>query len=626
MRLDRARLERLVVLGGVLLAACLLCWHATRYLPFIADDSLISLRYSQRLLEGHGLTWTGEERVEGYSNLLWVLACAALGSMGLDLVLAARILGTTSAVAAVAAIVLGAGSMLHHRASAIAPAIAFGLAGPVAVWAIGGLEQPLVAALLAWGLALALPLAAGPVSRRRLAGAGVCFALLCLTRPDAPLFVACIAAAIFLARRFARDAFADALRLCVLPVLAVATQLAFRLAYYGDWVANTARAKVAFSWTRALDGWRYVEGGLLWLGGLTVLALLSLAAVRDRERRGRLLLAALPLVAWLSYVATVGGDIFPARRHFVPAIVLLAFLAAEGIDALVSRAGGWRWAAVGAAALGLAALGYFQWRDPENLRAVHERWEWDGQVLGGLLQRAFADEEPLVAVDSAGCIPYFSGLPSLDMLGLNDRWLAHHPPPGFGTGPLAHELGDGDYVLSRAPDLLVFCHPGGSDRACFRSGRELQRKQAFRTDYLAVTLEGRDPYPHRSRVWVRREGRIGVTHGRDQVEIPGFLFALKAVARLDAAGRLGTALKQGEQASLSLEVPAGRWRAEIAGEGDVEVDLRRRASRPVIGRMTALGAGGRLEIRLLATSAEAHVRAVTLLRAEAEAQPTSMVP
>src|ERR1700757_5119963 len=52
--------------------------------PFITDDAFISLRYSQRLLKGHGLTWNDLRPVEGYTNLLWVLACAALGSLGMS--------------------------------------------------------------------------------------------------------------------------------------------------------------------------------------------------------------------------------------------------------------------------------------------------------------------------------------------------------------------------------------------------------------------------------------------------------------------------------------------------------------------------------------------------------------
>src|SRR5690242_14846397 len=47
------------------------------FLPNYVDDSFISYRYSERFLQGHGLTWNDHEYVEGYSNLLWVLLVAA---------------------------------------------------------------------------------------------------------------------------------------------------------------------------------------------------------------------------------------------------------------------------------------------------------------------------------------------------------------------------------------------------------------------------------------------------------------------------------------------------------------------------------------------------------------------
>ncbi|MGB3965886.1 MAG: hypothetical protein WBO45_04080, partial [Planctomycetota bacterium] len=71
---------------GVVLLTLQAGWPA----PFFSDDAFISLRYAQRLLAGDGLTWTDGEAVEGYSNLLWVLATAGLGALGVDLVTAAR--------------------------------------------------------------------------------------------------------------------------------------------------------------------------------------------------------------------------------------------------------------------------------------------------------------------------------------------------------------------------------------------------------------------------------------------------------------------------------------------------------------------------------------------------------
>jgi len=63
---------------------------AKEHLPFFADDALISLRYADRLLSGHGLTFTTGEHVEGYSNLLWILVIAAGGLIHGNLIVSVR--------------------------------------------------------------------------------------------------------------------------------------------------------------------------------------------------------------------------------------------------------------------------------------------------------------------------------------------------------------------------------------------------------------------------------------------------------------------------------------------------------------------------------------------------------
>jgi arabinofuranosyltransferase len=43
------------------------------------DDAMISMRYGRNLGQGYDLVWNpGSERVEGYTNLLWVLYMGAI--------------------------------------------------------------------------------------------------------------------------------------------------------------------------------------------------------------------------------------------------------------------------------------------------------------------------------------------------------------------------------------------------------------------------------------------------------------------------------------------------------------------------------------------------------------------
>jgi hypothetical protein len=70
--------------------------------------------------------------------------------------------------------------------------------------------------------------------------------------------------------------------------------------------------------------------------------------------------------------------------------------------------------------------------------------------LGTFLGQKYPGE--LLAVDAAGKIPFYSGLRTIDILGLNDVKIAHSTFQTFITG---HNKYEPDYVLSREPDLIV---------------------------------------------------------------------------------------------------------------------------------------------------------------------------
>jgi hypothetical protein len=211
---------------------------------------------------------------------------------------------------------------------------------------------------------------------------------------------------------------------------------------------------------------RSMVGTYVRAGAFSILPLLAVAfgsgvlAILKNFRRRRVILLSTLLFGWTAYLILIGGDIFPAWRHFVPLLVLLVLLASVGAEwlALHARRTQFNFGIV-AAALLLAVFVVLQARDTENLRAISERWEWDGKAVGEMLKQAFGTQQPLMAVDPAGCLPYWSELPTVDMLGLNDYYLPRHPPPGVGQGAIGHELGDGQYVLNRKPDLVIFLLP-----------------------------------------------------------------------------------------------------------------------------------------------------------------------
>ena len=595
-------------------------WH---YRHFMADDALISLRYADRLLHGQGLTWSDGDVVEGYSNLLWVLGCALLGRLGLDLVWAARMLGLLGTAAAIAAIswVHRAGT-LREALPGLAGSMAFALCGPVVVWTVGGLEQPLLAGLLAWAMALTFPLLREerPAMGKVLLP-GLFFGLVALTRADGALFTLAGCLGILVARGPSRESMRVAILLALLPLLFFTGQLVFRQAYYHEWLPNSAFAKVALTSTRLSWGLNYVAGEMF-LAGMVLPALL---AFRDAKERSEIPFLGVMLAVWLMYLVVVGGDIFPARRHLVPVALILAYLASIELAIRMPQKGRLRsTAAVCVVALLLVLAG--QVVDPEDVRAYEERWEWQGAAVGELLGTAFGPQRPLLAVDPAGCVPYFSHLPAcIDMLGINDHYLAHHRPRDFGHGLLGHELGNGSYVLSRKPDLVLFDGPSGSLHPRLRSGMEMVSDSSarFYRTFRPVTFECEQPVPVNSILWIRAEGgAVGIQRSDDRIRIPGYLFSANAAtrARLDQGGRLGVDVTPTMPAGYKdLAVPPGTWAARVEGSEGIVIRVWRAEGDSLGGNMTidmlAAGSGG---VTFAMPAGGAKVIAITLHTVSAE--------
>lgn len=564
------------LIPAFLLASALLGLHAAYYYPFMADDAFISLRYSQRLLEGHGLTWSDGMPVEGYSNLLWVLLCALLALTGIELTLVARILGCLCSMATIAAVMYAVAPKPGARRYDVAPSLVSALmiagSGSIAAWAVGGLEQALLAALVAWAHAIVVRHIDefDLWSRKRQETVGVLLGLVAWTRPDGLIFAVAILASCLLVGVLSRVRWRVLARIALTVAAFYWLQLAFRLVYYGEWVANTAHVKLALTKTRYLGGMKYLADGANGLLPLVLLATPVLVGCFARLTLAkRLIVLAASSILWSAYVMAIGGDLFPAHRHLVVLVVLLTLLAGQATSYLCSLRNGLRWTWLTLCTGGLVAYLGLQRMDSDNWVAHAELWEWAAVPVGRLL-RQFESKHPVLAADSAGSLVFYSHLPAIDMLGLSDHFIAHHPPYTLGEGTLGHELGNGPYVLSRKPDLVIFLFPTGSGGTHWPSGKQMCQDRRFFEDYRHVVFETDDAKGTRCELYIRREGRIGFDKG-SSLTVPGYLLSGEwlTIARLDDSGRMGVVVRKGQPARidrLPLEHRAHRLTLHFSGE------------------------------------------------------------
>jgi arabinofuranosyltransferase len=349
----------------------------------------------------------------------------------------------------------------------------FGLCPALWLWTASGMETPLFLLLqiAVWTL---VDRAAHGESVRP-AWLATVVALSVLARADG-FVVPILAVVCLLAIRRNRESLAAGVALAV----TLAVLIAGRLAYYGYPLPNTYYAKVSGPIAE-----RLVHGALQLLSislhaglvpHLAALLVAAAASVRPAMPPGspRIRFAVVLGLGWMAYWIYVGGDVFAERMLLILFPIGILLLVDRTLFALPERSA---IAIAGAVALFQLLPLAIDTRFGYTLDR-YDRWVTLGRHLA---QDRYAGR--LLAVDAAGKIPFYSGLPVVDMLGLNDEHIAHLPARFFEAG---HNKYDPDYVLSRRPDLLAdWIDP----RLDLRFGLPREKYQAagFRLDLLVFT-------------------------------------------------------------------------------------------------------------------------------------------
>ena len=335
------RPARSVVLGLTLAA---LLGHAAAY-AFLCDDAFISFRYAVHLAEGQGLVFNaGFERVEGYTNFLWVLLLAAGRAAGVRPEVASLALSLAATIGLWA--LVAAWSWRSRNVDtpeawiAVWPPLFLALSRSVAVWSTGGLETRLFEGLVVAGtlkglLDLERDRAGLPA---RAPWSGLLLGLAALTRPDGVLIgvsvLAGCAACAWRDGAWSRRAWIARTAAFAIPV---AAHLAFRIVYYGAWVPNTYAAKIG--------GKTWWEAGVAYVGAFTLeyaaflwIPLVGLAVAAHRRERTLAVPAvfAAAVVPHALYVVAIGGDHFEYRPLGL-IFPFAALLTGDGLAVLVRR-------------------------------------------------------------------------------------------------------------------------------------------------------------------------------------------------------------------------------------------------------------------------------------------------
>ena len=530
----------LLVIGLWLVYAAVFIWKSSfiidgvRYFALF-DDAMVSMTYARNLVHGDGLIWNaGGERVEGFSNPLWVGFMALVHLVPISMPKISLVVQVASALLLAFLLpqvrVLAETIVPGDRLAVWAAVVLTGFYYPLVNWSLLGTEVGLLTLITCASVLLAVRALDGagfPKWLYPLLGAGT------LVRIDGAIPMLAIMGMMFLFD--ARHRW-DHVRWGTLSLFVfLGGQTVLRWAYYGDWLPNTYYLKmtgypVLLRMARGRSvAWDFIRSLQV---GLTLIPFLALMLHGDRKRW--LLMGV--VLAELAYSIYVGGDAWEHRggaNRFLATITPLfmivymagwhelRLLVADTWTGLSGRLRlreplrlsvlrGWEWA--GTAGLVLVTAGSLlsfnllkaggrlreDLRDPDlgrlRFAALIERSIFvpgtERYTKDALVIREVTTPEARIAVVAAGNTPYFSERYSIDLLGKSDRQIAHQPariPADRGHAIMfrpGHIKWDYAYSLGLLwPDVIV--EP-------FRESYEEARP--YLEDYESITINGHPMY------------------------------------------------------------------------------------------------------------------------------------
>lgn len=439
-------------LSAMLLWRGSLLVNGTRYF-WLDDDQMISMRYARNLVEGYGLVFNPGQRVEGYSNFLWVLLMALFHWLPVG----DGLMAVTVKVVnwGLGCLILGLADRLLlvwlEKPGLLRPVLLFSLALCVDLlyWSSNGFETTLLTCLF---LAVVVRLLQPQTGRGQALTFGL-LALIPLVRGDG-LQVWAGAALLAMGLASGRVARRRVFGLLALSLIPTALHFLFRYGYYGQWLPNTYYLKVAGLPGKFGLGWdyltRFANYYLPWL----LMAGMGLLVSLDRRRW----LLAGGILVTAGYILLVGGDTFRYARflaHWLPVLFVLALVTigqATGRDSFPRL-------------LLLLFVLYAAWYPAGNHQPYRNLLSFNGSPLltipTAILIRDNTPAQTSVALFAAGHLPYFSHRPTIDLLGKTDSQIAHLPPHPRWQGPSwhGHNKFDIAYSLGLQPDLVVPMFP-----------------------------------------------------------------------------------------------------------------------------------------------------------------------
>ena len=483
-------------------------FHTYTLFPFTDDDAFITYRYARNFVNGYGLVYNRGEKVEGYTNFTWTILISAIIKIGLDPVIPSKLIGIIFSIGIMfmtylfSQLISGDRKALHI----IAPML-LASSSSFAAWAGWGLETAAYSFFVV--LAFYLFTREFILDKKTYHLSGIIFFLASITRPEGAIMFGLAFFYIFISdfSRFKKiENISKKLIFLGSFIIPFLIYFIWRWNYYGYPLPNTYYVRMGMTLPTLIPQFKrgifYFSDFILKYGGWCMI--FSLILFKRKQKKVIYLLSYITLMSIL-YIVYVGGDSKQFFRLLVPFMPFYYLLAQEGLIEFKSKI---RLSKNALKSLTpyivytivtlffmcnyLPTLWFFGlplYKDLPLSRIILGKtpnfegilWDRENQKRIGLYFKDHLPSNSSVAVITAGTVPYYSELKTIDMLGVNEPYIAHQevvtnkelnqqlgnvlPEEDEMDIKLkliliaAHQKIDLEYVLSKNPTILFHGDP-----------------------------------------------------------------------------------------------------------------------------------------------------------------------
>ena len=413
------------------------------YRAFQPDDTFIYLVYIKNFIHGNGLTFNGQY-VEGFSSIAWVYINALLSWLPFQLLTISKLIGIVSYFLTLAL-------MLHISIKLFKPVTSFQfylflliyVTCPVLlIWSVSGMESMFYALVLLLSVYYYFKLRTLEQSslKNKQIFSGLLFGFLATIRPEAFALAGIVLLyEIILFIKIKQLDWKFYLNFLYGYICVIAMILIWRYSLYGELFPSTALAKTGDIHRQVAMGKDYVTLFVKDYWFLVFVYLTSIViGLRNANKNIFMwnILSFIVVSGYTLFIIAAGGDWMISYRFFVPIIpfVLMSIFINLNKKSHIL--------------LLILLVLFFAYKDNIYFKITSKRRVPTAPIdIRKYIKNKKLKVDATIAVVDAGAIPFYSGLSTIDMVGLNNKHIAHMP----GGFMLKY---DNEYVLSKKPYFI----------------------------------------------------------------------------------------------------------------------------------------------------------------------------